>query len=161
MTFVIFLGMNGKSIKVLNCALMVVLGMLILQACGQPNYWEKTLAGPFTGSPYASDLSSPSDSSLKLGSSYFLETHWESTNTDPIVCLRPQQGKCVWARALVVPQPNDGRVSRITQLTLKSCQKADDGFKVLFLCDWTGGGKERGLIYLDKNYAFREFKLGW
>src|SRR5438045_3745149 len=97
--------MNRRLMKVFIWLLSLVLSAAIFQACGQPSYWEKTLAGPFAGLPYTNDLSSASDSSLKVGSPYFLETHWEGTNIDPIVCLRGQGGKCVWTRALV-PQQN-------------------------------------------------------
>ena len=50
---------------------------------------------------------------------------------------------------------------RITTMTLNEVKTVKDGFKVMLSCDWTGGGKERGIIYLNPDYTFRSFALGW
>lgn len=136
--------------------------VVLLQGCHQESYWERTLAGPFPGEPYSGELSTLAASSLQLTPQLVLETHWVGATNDPILCLRQAKGTSLWARVLVPrfegqPQPH----GRITDLKLKSAKAAEGGFKVLLDCNWTAGGKERGLIYLDTNYFFRSFALGW
>jgi len=44
---------------------------------------------------------------------------------------------------------------------LNEIKTGKDGYKVMLSCDWIGGGKEGGIIYLNTNYTFRSFSLGW
>ncbi|NOS72514.1 MAG: hypothetical protein HOP33_21655 [Verrucomicrobia bacterium] len=141
--------------------LLVVCGALS-SACRQENHWERTLVGPFQGEPYDGELSTPAVSSLPLPLNFVLDVHHESAINDPIIRLREVKGTAVWSRVLI-PRL-EGQLQprgRITKLKLNEVKAAKDGFKVMVSCDWTGGGKEGGIIYLNTNYSFRSFALGW
>ena len=139
-----------------------ICSVVFLNACREESYWERTLAGPFQGEPFNGQLATQPASSLQLPPKFVLGIYWNGATNDPIVCLRETKGTFLWARVLVPrlegqPQPS----GRITTLTLKEIKPAKDGFKVMVSCDWTGGGKEGGIIYLSTNYIFRSFALSW
>ena len=141
--------------------LVLVCGAL-LSACRQESHWERTLIGPFQGEPYKGEPSTPAVTSLPLPPNFVLDVHWEGATNDPIIRLREAKGTSVWARVLVPRlEGQEHPRGRITQLTLNEVKAAQDGFKVMLSCDWTGGGKEGGIIYLNTNYSFRSFGLGW
>lgn len=125
-------------------------------------YWERTLAGPFLGEPFAGQITTQPTSSLQLSSEYLIEVHWVGVTNDPILRLRESGGTSVWARVLI-PRFEDQREPRgkITSLALREVEKGKNGFKILLNCDWIGGGKEGGIIYLGTNYSFQSFALGW
>ncbi|MFO1511323.1 MAG: hypothetical protein U1F83_00150 [Verrucomicrobiota bacterium] len=142
--------------------MLVVLCCASLTACREESHWERTLAGPFQGEPYIGEPSTPAVSSLPLSSKFVLDVHWEGATNDPIIRLRQMSGTSVWARVLSPRVGGQERPQgRITQITLNEVKAAKDGFKVMLSCDWTGGGKEGGIIYLNTNYTFRSFALGW
>jgi hypothetical protein len=142
-------------------ALGILLAML-LSACRQESYWERTLAGPFSGEPFTGEVKTQASSSVEVPPGFVLDVHWEEATKDPIIRLRQTKGTSVWARVLVPRVEGQEQPSgRITSLTLTEVKTASDGFKVILSCDWTGGGKERGIIYLNANHTFRSFALGW
>ena len=141
--------------------LALVCGAL-LPACRQESHWERTLIGPFQGEPYTGEPSTPSVNSLSISPGFVLDVHLEGATNDPIIRLREAKGTSVWTRVLIPRlEGQDQPRGRITQLTLNEVKTAKDGFKVMLSCDWTGGGKEGGIIYLNTNYSFRSFALGW
>jgi hypothetical protein len=134
------------------------------QACRQQTYWEQSLSGPFGGEPFNGKLLTPAVSSLPVSAKLVLDVHQEGTTNDPIIRLREAKanGTSVWARVLIPRLEGEQEPrGRITQLKLQEIKSAKDGFKIIVLCDWTGGGKEAGIIYLETNFAFRSFSLGW
>ena len=135
---------------------------MLLPACRQESHWERTLVGPFQGEPYKGEPLTPAVSSIPLSSKFVLYVHWEGATDNPIICLRESKGTSVWARVLIPRlEGQEQPQGRITQLTLNDVKTAKDGFKVKLSCDWTGGGKEGGIIYLNTNYTFRNFALSW
>jgi hypothetical protein len=139
-----------------------VLTAVFLNACRQESYWERTLAGPFQGDPFNGQLTTQPASSLQVPPRFVLDVHWESSTNDPIIRLREDKGTSLWARVLVPRlQGQEQPRGRITTLTLNEVKTVKDGFKVMLSCDWTGGGKEGGIIYLNTNHTFRNFALGW
>lgn len=147
--------------KLLSTGLFV--SIIILSAgCRQEGYWERTLIGPFQGEVYQGLLTTTPTSTIKLSASLELELHWVSMINDPVICLRRTDGTFAWARVLVPHfQGQDQPRGQITQLSFDRISSYKDGCKVLFSCEWTGGGKENGIIYLDSNSGFKHFKLGW
>ena len=144
-----------------NLMLMLACGALA-SACRQESHWERTLIGPFQGEPYDRELSTPAVSSLPLPLNLVLDVHKEGATNDPIIRLREAKGTSVWARVLIPRlEGQEQPRGRITKLKLNEVKSSKDGFKVMVSCDWTGGGNERGIIYLNTNYAFRRFALGW
>ncbi len=135
---------------------------VFLNACRQESYWERTLAGPFQGEPFNGQLATQPASSVQVPPKFVLDVHWEGATNHPIIRLREAQGTSVWTRVLVPRlEGQEQPRGRITTLTLNEVKTANDGFKVMLSCDWTGGGKEGGIIYLNTNYTFRSFALGW
>ena len=133
-----------------------------LASCGRESYWERTLVGPFQCEPFSGQITNKPVSSLPLSPQYVLDVHLEGTTNVPILRLRQTNGTDVWARLLVAQLKGQAEPrGRITQMTLNEVKTARDGFKVKFVCDWTGGGKEGGLVYLDANYGFRNFAMSW
>jgi hypothetical protein len=112
--------------------------------------------------PFTNALATVPVSVIDVSPRHKLEVHWEPSTTDPILSLRESQGTTVWARILF-PRLEDQQEprGRITALSLGEAEMGNDGFKVMISCDWTGGGKEGGIIYLDKNLGFHHFALGW
>lgn len=154
--------MNKLSSQGLRLTALIVC-MLVLHACGrQESGWEKALMGPFRGEPFNEELIAKPESSLQLPTNKSMEVHWQSRTSDPIIRLCDENGMPIWARVLVprLEGQNEPR-GRITQMTLNEIKASTGGFKIKLSCDWTGGGKEGGMIYLDTNYAFRSFALGW
>jgi hypothetical protein len=153
-----------KAIFVHRLAFLILgtLCAVLLQACRQESYWEQTLLGPFSGEPFKGELSTKASSSVQLPSGFVLDVHWEEGIKDPIIRLREAKGTSLWTRVLI-PRLEGQEEPRghITALTLTEVKRANEGVKVMVLCDWTGGGKERGIVYLDTNYVFRSFALGW
>jgi hypothetical protein len=146
-----------RSARTLGAVLLIW-----LCGCHRESQWEKSLLGPFYGDAFSGQLISQSASSVTLPKNLVLDVHWETITNAPIICLREQSGTCIWARVLI---PRFGGQQeprgRITALTLNNVKAVNDGFKVMLSCDWTGGGKEGGIIYLNTNYTFRSFALGW
>ena len=151
--------LNGQRLALFALGIFLVMS---LNACRQESYWERTLVGPFQGEPFNGQLTTQPSSSLQLPPQFVLDVHWEGATNDPIIRLRETKGTFVWARVLI-PRLEGQELprGRITQLTLSEVKAAKDGFKVKLSCDWTGGGKEGGIIYLNTNYTFRSFALGW
>ena len=49
----------------------------------------------------------------------------------------------------------------VRQLRLERIDRDSQGYRVFFTCDWDWGGKEGGLIDLDREYGFRSFRISW
>jgi hypothetical protein len=154
--------MNRLSIQKYLCILGVVISSLFITACRQESHWERTLAGPFHGDTFKGEVKTQAASSLPLSANLVLATHWGEGTTDPVLCLHKANGTAVWARVLTPRlQGEDQPRGAITSLELTEVKRTGDRFKVMLLCDWTAGGKERGIIYLSTNYNFQSFSLGW
>jgi hypothetical protein len=151
-----------RRIRHCLCSAAVAIACIaFLSACGE-RYWERTLSGPFTGDPYEGRISTPPSNSLALSKSSVLDVHWEPGISNPIIRLRNADGTFAWARLLAPRFEGQHREDvRISELTLRNVKPSEDGFKVRVSCDWNAGGKEGGIIYLNKDYTFRSFALGW
>ena len=135
---------------------------LALQSCRQESFGERTLIGPFAGEPFHGELTNAPTSSLRLSRQFLLDVHWEGATNAPILQLRDAAGTSVWSRVLEARLEGQKKPrGLITALTLNEIRTGKDGFKVMLSCDWIGGGKEGGVIYLSTNYTFRSFSLGW
>ncbi len=135
---------------------------LALQACRQESFSERTLIGPFAGEPFHGELTTAPASSLRLSPELLLDVHWEGATNAPIIRLRDATGTSVWSRVLVARLEGQKEPrGLITALTLNEIKTGKHGFKVMLSCDWIGGGKEVGIIYLSTSYTFRSFSLGW
>ena len=120
------------------------------------------MKGPYIGAKFVGTLSSQPVSSVSLSEQFTLNVHWESATNAPILSLCDSGGRSLWSR-LVVPVLFGEETPRgqIVELQLTSSRKIRTGLLVSLLCDWTGGGKEAGVIILDTNYNFRSFSLDW
>lgn len=135
---------------------------ILLNSCRQESISEKSLVGPFHGDPFVGQLSTRPVSSVRISKDYILEVYWEKVSIHPIICLRDAQGANVWARILVpLLDGQEEPRGQITSLTLNDVKTSGNTVKVMLSCDWTGGGKEGGIIYLNPSYSFQSFSLGW
>jgi len=139
-----------------------IVALLVFLGCGQEAYWEKTLAGPFPGEPIQGEAKDRSASSLQLTPTLLLTVHTNESTNGPVLRLGQAGRSSEWARLLVPRKQGENEPrGRINELTLKTVKTNSNGFKIFLTCDWTGGGKEGGLVYLNKDYSFRSFALGW
>ena len=155
---------NRKQIAFVLCVITfacVTLACFAFFRAGE-RYWERTLSGPFSGEPYVGRIATAPSNSLALSKNYVLDVHWEPGISNPIVRLRNADGMFPWAHVLA-PHFEEQKTPqvRISELTLREVKTSTDGFKVMVSCDWNAGGKEGGIIYLNKDYTFRSFALGW
>lgn len=142
--------------------MLCVLAVMFLSACGQESPWERTLLGPFKGESFDGQLATHPVSSIQVPPSFVLDVHWEQATKHPILRLREAGGASMWSQVLVPRfEGEEEPRGRITTLTLREVKPVNDGFRVMFSCFWIGGGNENGIIYLNKDYTFRNFALGW
>ena len=135
---------------------------VVFTACDQKSGWERTLMGPFKGEPYIKEPSSAPVSTLFVSEKIVLSVHWESGTTDPVLCLRNAAGLLAWAQLLIPRvEGSDKPQGQITQLSLNEIVPTKDGYKIKMSCEWTAGGKEGGIVNLNKDYTFSDFALGW
>ena len=134
----------------------------VLQGCGRADHWERTLAGPFVGEPCKAEPVTHAVSSLRLTPELSLKVCFEKSLENPVLCLDQVNGTSVWRYVLTPRFEGQERArGQIKELILTEVERVEDGYKVFFKCDWTGGGKERGIIYLKPDFGFRSFALGW
>ena len=127
-------------------------------------FWERTLAGPFTGTAFIGDITTAPTSMLAIPSHGQLEVHDVQSQTNSIVLLRSADGGVQWSR-LFVPEKKqpDGTVRRagLRNLRLLTLEQRSTNYVVFIACDWDWGGKEGGIIELGNDYVFRSFSLSW
>lgn len=140
--------------------ILILLILTMVVGCRE-GLWERTLAGPFEGEPYNGTPSEPVVSSLKLPDQNTLYVHQLRTNA-PILHLRDNSGRTVWARVLTLElEGQDNPRGHIISITLNKAFEAKNGYKISVSCDWIGGGKEKGIIYLKENGDFKALALSW
>ena len=134
-----------------------------MRSCSQA-FWERTLDGPFSGTPFIGDLPTTPTSVLAIPSNGQLEVHESQSHTNPIVLLRSTNGTVQWSRIFVPEKKQaDGTVSRagLRNLRFQSFERRSTNYVVFISCDWDWGGKEGGIIELDHDHGFRSFSLSW
>jgi hypothetical protein len=153
---------KDRITNVLLICLFLLIGFLGFQFLTY-SFWEATLTGPFQGAPYTGELSSNTPSILKLSRGGQLELHEISGLSPPVFALR-RGDKVEWQQAIPVQRFSDGKEITHTVRDAK-LQKTvfwlARGTKVLFTCDWTGGGYEGGLIYLKPDQSLDHFGISW
>ena len=155
--------MKKTLLILVPCLVVLVVGVFGLRSRG-PEFWERTLHGPFTGVAYTGSITGTPASVLSIPSRGQLEVHETQTRTNPIVLLRSASGDVQWSRLFIPHQKRqDGSVEQagLRELRLRSWEQRRSGTVVLVSCDWDWGGREGGLIELDKDYGFRSFSLSW
>lgn len=128
------------------------------------NQWEATLVGPFYGSNYVGQLEGLPVSLLNLQNGIILQIYRVPNCNDPILNLRSALGSNIWSRLLIpedVASDYSKRHGQIMDIKLIRIYQHKAGYKVYMTCNWNWGGKEAGLIYLDHNFSFQSFSLGW
>lgn len=125
--------------------------------------WERTLDGPFVGRPFAGSITTRPSSHLDLPGRGRLEVHELSPPTNPLVIWRSFAGEVQWARLLVPEREREGHVEQagLRDLRLLRSEDRSTGSVVVISCDWDWGGKEGGLIDLDRDHGFKSFRLSW
>jgi len=120
--------------------------------------------GPYAGGAYAPPIQTQPVSVLVVLGIGQLEVHEPPAEIVPVLALRASDGTVRWAQLLRPGRRNeDGSVSTafIRDVRLRRIQRTSGGYRVRLSCFWEWGGHEGGLIYLNPDYTFRDFALGW
>jgi len=136
--------------------------VIVLAGCGREKYWERTLKGPFVGRAFTNNLTTPPTSKLRITADATLSVHFNESTNGPVLVMQDTRGQVLWMRLLVpIAKEEEQPQGRITTLVLNKHKTENDTIKIFVACDWTDGGRESGLIYLNKDASFRSFALGW
>lgn len=155
--------MKTVWITVVLAIAALVVCLLGFRACQRAG-WESTLRGPYEGVPFAGDLTNQPVSVLPVSAHAKLEVYEVANLKGPVLLLRSDSGRTVWSRLLVPMQKFDGeQIERasVRELRLLKSKRRSGGYEVSFSCDWDWGGREGGLINLDKDYGFKSFRISW
>lgn len=150
-------------ILIVCCLASLVAAFFGLRSC-QRQVWERTLYGPYTGAAYSGSITTAPVSVLAIPARGQLEVHEIPAYTNSLVLLRSPAGAIQWSR-LLVPEKRqtDGTMYRasLRELRLHNWERRGTVSVVFITCVWDWGGREGGLIELDKDYEFRSFKVSW
>jgi hypothetical protein len=154
-----------KRTLIIAVALVALLaaGLLGIRSCQRAG-WESSLRGPYVGLPFTGDLTNSPVSVLTVPSRGELQVYELVSRTNPVLVLRSDAGAVQWSRLLVPEQRFDnGRVERagVREVRLQRLERDKHGHEVFFTCDWDWGGREGGLIDLDREYGFKSFRISW
>lgn len=137
-----------------------VIGLHSCQRAG----WERLLLGPFSGLEFTGDVTNKPVSTLSIPSHGRLEVYELASQIGPVLVLRSENGALQWSR-LLVPElkMDDGKVKydAVRELRLHKLERDKNGYEILFVCVWDWGGKEGGLINLNRDGEFNSFRLSW
>jgi hypothetical protein len=157
-TFVNFLNRRRTRVFLLGgCFLSVPLLVLILF---QPYFWEAALRGPYEGAVYLKIPVQTPLSELKLRSGATLKVSREAGEKDLVLALVDVHGVLQWTRLLVAIEPSGDRFS-IGQIQMRGWSENRAHIKVRISVNWSGGGIEGGVIYLNRDETFSHFALSW
>jgi len=153
--------------KFVTGVLILVVGLLVagwLVHMQSRKYWEATLQGPFYGREYYGELVGEPTSCIDLFGGRKLCIYHGVYCGDPVLTLQDASGSNLWAR-LLIPETSapDGTVrrGRVNHVKLRGVHSDNAGLKVFISCDWDWGGNEAGIIYINPDYSFQNFALGW
>ncbi len=153
-----------KALLILAVGLALVgAGLWVVRPVG-PGLWERTLDGPFVGRPFAGSITTSPSSHLDLPGRGSLEVHELSPPTNPVVVWRSPDGAIRWTRLLVPERKRAGQVEEqagLRDLRLLRFEDRSTGSVVVISCDWDWGGREGGLIELDRDNGFKSVRLSW
>jgi len=156
-----------RRIGWLLCVIFLLAGFsiayrLVIRAL---QYKEGNMRGPYYGTPCITNRFDPKADSIRLGQKHILELHQADTNENPNLILRDiETGGVKWCQTLAPIQSHDDGTSkayRIYWMKFRRIVKEDSLTIIHVYCDWENGGKEAGIIYLDKQGSFQHFKLDW
>lgn len=153
-----------KKIVICFVFLVVCVGVWMFIRQTASARWEATLLGPFYGNAYAGAITGAPVSSLSMENGARLEIYESDPYGAPLLNLRSTSGSNLWSRLLVpADTASDGskRRGEIKYIELSSVRITRHGYKIYFLCDWTWGGKEAGVIHLSRDKSFQSFFLSW
>jgi hypothetical protein len=154
---------KATLIITLSVVALLTAGVLGLRSCQRAG-WESSLRGPYVSLPFTGDLTDPPISVLPVPSRGELQVYELASYTNPVLVLRSEAGAVRWSRLLVPEQQfGDGPVERasVRELRLRRLERDKHGYEVFFTCDWDWGGREGGLIDLDRDYEFKSFRISW
>lgn len=155
--------MKKTLLILVPCLAAVLVGFFGLRFYGR-QYWERTLLGPFAGEAYVGNVTGTPTSVLAIPTRGQLEVYETNSRANPVVLLRSPAGEVQWSQ-LFVPEYKtaDGTLERpgLRELKLRRWERRGTGPVVFVTCDWDWGGREGGMIEMDENYGFRNFRLSW
>lgn len=125
--------------------------------------WKRSAKGPYEGLPFTNAIFSQPNQTLKLGGPISLEVYTNLDTPGPVVALRNNRTNIIWAR-LLAPSAKDnssGESWTVQTLNLQGAEASEGNFVVHFLCDWSGGGRERGIILIKTNLTFGGLTISW
>ena len=120
--------------------------------------------GPYEGADYELPVNSTLTSTSKIKNIGSLGVYEIPDVDAPVLALRDLKDKISWAILLQpTKESEDGTITTAYLRNLKILDSTyrGDSHTIEISCDWEWGGKERGLIYLNDDYTFRNFALSW
>jgi len=116
--------------------------------------------GPFIGVNYAEDIEVHPNSKITLGNNYVFEAYNGVDERAPILVLRDNNEKLMWARLMVVSDVKNYENCKVHELELSRGRKTPTGYHVQGVAFWTYG-HEAVNFYLDREGKLKEFYLSW
>ena len=132
--------------------------MTIMYGGGLVNRCFALMTGPFIGINYDEKIRVVPDSKFVVSGNYVLEVYNNIDGRAPVIALRDETGKLLWAKLLVVSNVKGFERCKVKKLVLKGVRLRPREYVIIARVFWTFGW-ERANFYFDQEMNLIRFFL--